>query len=109
MSLLSPHEQHQLFPDSPQGGLDLAAELESDAMAQSSAWDTPHGKCPLSPMDSHNTRLLDQVHPTNGRADPEVQPLYNMVVLGAGAGGLVTAASATMHPLRPHLVLLLRS
>lgn len=44
-------------------------------------------------MDEHNIRLLDNVHPREWR-DAEPEDRYNLVVIGAGAGGLVTAAGA---------------
>ncbi len=47
----------------------------------------------LSPLDEHNARLLDNVHPKKW-LDPAPKPSYNLVVIGAGAGGLVTAAGA---------------
>ncbi len=47
----------------------------------------------LSPLDEHNARLLDNVHPKKW-TDPEPKPSYNLVVVGAGAGGLVSAAGA---------------
>ena len=43
------------------------------------------------PLDEHNVRLLDNVHPA-AWVDPAPAGTYNMVVIGAGAGGLVTAA-----------------
>lgn len=47
----------------------------------------------VSPLDEHNARLLDNVHPKRWR-DPQAKPSYNLVVVGAGAGGLVSAAGA---------------
>lgn len=47
----------------------------------------------VSPMDEYNVKLLDNVHPPEW-IDPEFDGVYNMVILGAGAGGLVSAASA---------------
>jgi pyruvate/2-oxoglutarate dehydrogenase complex dihydrolipoamide dehydrogenase (E3) component len=46
----------------------------------------------LEPMDDQNVELLDQVHPPDW-VNPEPEPRYNMVVIGAGTGGLVTAAA----------------
>lgn len=43
------------------------------------------------PLDEHNAKLLDNVHPA-AWVDPTPAGTYNMVVIGAGAGGLVTAA-----------------
>ncbi len=47
----------------------------------------------VSPLDEHNAKLLDNVHPKEWR-DPEPKPSYNLVVIGAGAGGLVSSAAA---------------
>ena len=41
-------------------------------------------------VDEHNAELLDCVRPIRWQ-DPEPEPMYNMVAIGAGAGGLVTA------------------
>jgi len=50
------------------------------------------------PLDSFNTTLLDHVHPPDWN-DPKPNKIdgsstYDMVCIGAGVGGLVTAASA---------------
>uniref|UniRef100_A0A7S3A396 DEP domain-containing protein n=1 Tax=Rhodosorus marinus TaxID=101924 RepID=A0A7S3A396_9RHOD len=47
----------------------------------------------LAPLDEHNLRLLDSVHPSAWQ-DPKAKPKYHMVVIGAGTGGLVTAAGS---------------
>ena len=47
----------------------------------------------VSPLDAHNVFLLDQVHP-RAWVDPQPKPRYNLVVIGAGAGGLVSSAGA---------------
>lgn len=47
----------------------------------------------ISPLDVHNAKLLDNVHPRKW-LDPQPKPSYNLVVVGAGAGGLVSAAGA---------------
>jgi pyruvate/2-oxoglutarate dehydrogenase complex dihydrolipoamide dehydrogenase (E3) component len=49
--------------------------------------------CGVSPMDGHNVKLLDLVHPKTW-VDPTPKASYNLVVVGAGAGGLVSAAGA---------------
>ncbi len=45
------------------------------------------------PEDEYNAQLLANVHPP-GWANPEPAPRYNLVVVGAGTAGLVTAAGA---------------
>lgn len=61
----------------------------------------------VSPLDEHNAKLLDNVHPKRW-LDPEPKP-YNLVVIGAGAGGLVSAAGAAgvgarVALIEPHLL-----
>ncbi|MFO7957914.1 MAG: mercuric reductase [Candidatus Brocadiia bacterium] len=45
------------------------------------------------PQDEHNEELVSNVHPPDWE-NPEPAPMYNMVVIGAGTAGLVTAAGA---------------
>src|SRR5437773_2106153 len=47
----------------------------------------------ISPPDAHNRALLENVHPS-GWKNPTPADCYNLVVIGAGTGGLVTAAGA---------------
>src|SRR5438874_8143809 len=47
----------------------------------------------ISPLDAHNRALLENVHPS-GWKNPTPADCYNLVVIGAGTGGLVTAAGA---------------
>ena len=47
----------------------------------------------VEPWDIHNQTLIDNVHPP-GWANPEPAPRYNLVVLGAGPAGLVSAIGA---------------
>jgi len=48
----------------------------------------------VTPLDVHNAKLLDNVHPKKW-VDPVPKTSYNLVVIGAGAGGLVSAAGAS--------------
>ncbi|MGH8012222.1 MAG: mercuric reductase [Candidatus Binataceae bacterium] len=50
-------------------------------------------KLMITPPDPHNARLMANVHPS-GWANPKPAGRYNMVVIGAGTAGLVTAAGA---------------
>src|SRR5712671_5933278 len=43
--------------------------------------------------DAHDQILLNNVHPADW-VNPEPAPRYNLVVIGAGTAGLVTAAGA---------------
>ncbi len=45
------------------------------------------------PEDRHNATLVANVHPPDWK-NPEPAPRYNLVVIGAGTAGLVTAAGA---------------
>ena len=47
----------------------------------------------VSPRDEHNQMLLRNVHPPDW-TNPAPAGRYNLVVIGAGAAGLVTAAGA---------------
>lgn len=47
----------------------------------------------LQPLDEHNRRLLDCAHPPTW-SNPRPTGRYNLVVIGAGTAGLVTAAGA---------------
>ncbi|MBI5771201.1 MAG: mercuric reductase [Verrucomicrobia bacterium] len=48
---------------------------------------------PLQPWDEHNHKLYGHVHPPDW-VNPEPAPRYNLVVIGGGTAGLVTAAGA---------------
>ena len=47
----------------------------------------------LSPLDHHNRTLLSHVHPPNWQ-NPAPAERYNLVVIGGGTAGLVTAGGA---------------
>ena len=47
----------------------------------------------MLPMDEHNQKLIANVHPPDW-VNPEPDGKYNLVVIGAGTAGLVTAAGA---------------
>lgn len=47
----------------------------------------------VQPRDEYNRSLLANVHPADW-VNPEPAPRYNLVVIGAGTAGLVTAAGA---------------
>ncbi|KAL0045266.1 hypothetical protein WJX82_002237 [Trebouxia sp. C0006] len=68
----------------------LQASLPQEVVLQ---YDQGQKQCFLSPLDSHNVKLLDNVHPSQW-TNPDTADKYNLVVIGAGAGGLVTAAGA---------------
>eukprot|EP00531_Pseudo-nitzschia_arenysensis_P014515 CAMPEP_0116135326 /NCGR_PEP_ID=MMETSP0329-20121206/11131_1 /TAXON_ID=697910 /ORGANISM="Pseudo-nitzschia arenysensis, Strain B593" /LENGTH=683 /DNA_ID=CAMNT_0003630119 /DNA_START=68 /DNA_END=2119 /DNA_ORIENTATION=+ len=53
-----------------------------------------HAVSHVWPLDEHNTKLLDHVHPPAWKDPDNGAPTYDMICIGAGVGGLVTAASA---------------
>ncbi|MRR35886.1 FAD-dependent oxidoreductase, partial [bacterium] len=55
------------------------------------------------PGDSHDRVLHDTVHPADWK-NPDPAPCYNLVVVGAGTAGLVTAAGAASLGARVALV-----
>ena len=71
-----------LQPSVPERDSELAGFSQEDLEA-----------CGVSPLDEHNTKFLDLLHPRKW-VDPKPKPSYNLVVIGAGAGGLVSAAGA---------------
>lgn len=54
---------------------------------------TMNNRSLLEPEDEANLKLLSNVHPADWQ-NPEPLPRYNLVVIGAGTAGLVTAAGA---------------
>ena len=48
---------------------------------------------PVLPWDAHNQKLVSNVHPANWK-NPKPAPRYNLVVIGAGTAGLVSAVGA---------------
>jgi len=57
----------------------------------------------LLPNDTYDTKLLANTRPA-GWKNPQPAPSYNLVVLGAGTAGLVTAAGAAALGARVALV-----
>jgi len=55
------------------------------------------------PLDEHNRALLDRVHPPDWR-NPSPAAMYDLVVLGGGTAGLVSAAGAASLGARVALV-----
>ena len=73
-------------------------EAEASAVddpRKSQAITPPFGeeKVEVLPDDSHNRELISNVHPTSW-LNPQPADRYNLVVIGAGTAGLVTAAGA---------------
>src|SRR5437763_13574684 len=58
---------------------------------------------PVQPFDVHNQFLVRNAHPPDW-ANPEPAGRYNLVVLGAGTAGLVSAAGAAGPGARVALV-----
>ena len=57
----------------------------------------------VRPLDGHNQRLLDNAHPLDWQ-NPEPRDRYDLVVIGAGTGGLVSAAISAALGARVALV-----
>ncbi|MHA7837379.1 MAG: mercuric reductase, partial [bacterium] len=55
------------------------------------------------PRDEHDALLLSRVHPEDWQ-NPQPRSLYDLVVIGAGSGGLVTAAIASTLGARVALI-----
>ena len=53
----------------------------------------PSGEIAIDPWDVHNRTLVSNVRPEDW-TNPEPAGRYNLVVIGAGTAGLVTAAGA---------------
>src|SRR5690349_21883264 len=66
---------------------------EADMTEQSGPPIAAHAVPTLVPADEHNRTLLQNVHPRDW-VNPEPAPRYNLVVIGAGTAGLVSAAGA---------------
>jgi hypothetical protein len=59
-----------------------------------------NGRPLIEPEDGHNQRLITAVHPPDW-VNPQPRGRYNLVVVGAGTAGLVTASgSAASIPAR---------
>jgi pyruvate/2-oxoglutarate dehydrogenase complex dihydrolipoamide dehydrogenase (E3) component len=67
----------------------MAASSDNDGPASGAAAITPG----LTPMDQYNAALAKHVHPQDW-VNPEPAPSYNLVIIGGGTAGLVTAAGA---------------
>ncbi len=52
-------------------------------------------KFDVLPDDEHNRKLLDNVHPSDW-VNPEPEPVYNLVVIGAGTAGLISAIATAV-------------
>ncbi len=75
-----------------------AERIDGDrAAAQTMLNDTNHTPIPINQMmlvdDVHDRRLIENCHPS-GWVNPKPRGKYNLVVLGAGTAGLVSAAGA---------------
>ncbi len=69
------------------------AETASSADGSSGSDDSLPPLPEISPLDEHNRELAANVRPVDW-VNPEPAPVYNLVVIGAGSAGLVTAAGA---------------
>jgi pyruvate/2-oxoglutarate dehydrogenase complex dihydrolipoamide dehydrogenase (E3) component len=65
----------------------------ADASRSSIPWSQDVTMGQVLPLDEHNATLVSNLHPRDWK-NPEPAARYNLVVLGAGTAGLVTAAGA---------------
>jgi pyruvate/2-oxoglutarate dehydrogenase complex dihydrolipoamide dehydrogenase (E3) component len=72
-------------------------------MTASTVPGVPTNFAAVQPLDEHNRALLANVHPTDW-VNPRAKERYHLVVVGAGTGGLVTAAIAAALGARVALV-----
>ena len=54
---------------------------------------TEHSSPSVLPWDAHNQKLVSNVHPADWK-NPQPAPRYNLVIIGAGTAGLVSAVGA---------------
>ena len=60
----------------------------------------------LWPLDEHNAALLDAVHPRvwDGPAEADTVQMYDLIAVGAGAGGLVSSKQSARRGARSALI-----
>lgn len=68
-------------------------DLSKDSRSANATATPPEFENMFWPMDEENVKLLDNVHPAEW-IEPVYNGVYNLVVIGAGAGGLVSASGA---------------
>src|SRR4029077_5117118 len=73
----------------------LAKKIGSNETVQNlkGIMSAPSDPVPVRPAEAHNARLVSYLHPPDWQ-NPTPAPCYNLVVIGAGTAGLVTAAGA---------------
>ena len=73
------------------------------------SWETATEEAALAldvwPLDEHNVKLLDAVHPRSW-ADPapDADVVYDLIAIGAGAGGLVSAKQSARRGARSAMI-----
>ncbi len=65
--------------------------------------DHTESRAALLPNDAYDAELLSNVRPADW-TNPQTAPCYNLVVIGAGTAGLLTAAGAAALGARMALV-----
>jgi pyruvate/2-oxoglutarate dehydrogenase complex dihydrolipoamide dehydrogenase (E3) component/uncharacterized membrane protein YdjX (TVP38/TMEM64 family) len=71
----------------------LAKKIGQTVQTTKEILSAPSESVQVKPADAHNQRLVSNVHPPDWQ-NPTPAPRYNLVVIGAGTAGLVTAAGA---------------
>lgn len=72
---------------------DLTPKMPEPTFDDNNSQSIDHVQSAFWPMDEENVRLLDNVHPPEW-IESDFRGVYNLVVIGAGAGGLVASSGA---------------
>jgi pyruvate/2-oxoglutarate dehydrogenase complex dihydrolipoamide dehydrogenase (E3) component/uncharacterized membrane protein YdjX (TVP38/TMEM64 family) len=78
-------------PGGEPGARDRAQPFRDSSPSPAPGVEPASHHSPVTPLDEHNAKLLDHVRPT-GWTNPAPAARYDLVVIGAGTGGLICAA-----------------
>eukprot|EP00463_Aulacantha_scolymantha_P004372 TRINITY_DN547_c0_g1_i2.p1 TRINITY_DN547_c0_g1~~TRINITY_DN547_c0_g1_i2.p1 ORF type:complete len:538 (-),score=98.75 TRINITY_DN547_c0_g1_i2:582-2195(-) len=90
----------------PQGYVELGENGNPTSWADPDSTRSPNDPvCGVFPMDEYNIKLLDAVHPRKWK-NPSPSPdfVYDLVAIGAGAGGLVSSKQGARRGARTALI-----
>ena len=87
---------------SPFGGVELQPNLPWEAKVLHEGVEALATSIP--PIDKHNIQLLNNVHPVPWTDPNPASPIYNLVVIGGGAGGLVSSIGSVQYGAKVALI-----